>query len=205
MSSPSPRHRHLANLIVAAHADHAAFKALHALTREYLYHVALTLLRSPSLAEEALQEAYLSIWLHAGSFRPGVGSPMTWLIAIVRNRALSMLRSHACDPIIASPEAALAEANAEVDASADATGLAQLEGALMRLAPPHRQTIALAFGRDMTHAEMAQHLGVPLGTAKSWLRRGLERLRTCLEEAGTPHRPGSASVRPGRGPILCPP
>jgi hypothetical protein len=60
----------------------------------------------------------------------------------------------------------------------------RLEQAMARLEPAQRQSIALAFGQELTHAEIARHLGVPLGTAKSWLRRGLERLRVCLEEPG---------------------
>jgi RNA polymerase sigma-70 factor, ECF subfamily len=194
MHAPSEqRHQHLANLLAASAArDEAAFRALHALTHDYLHHVALRVLGSPSLAEEALQEAYLNIWLHAASFRRGDGSPMTWLIAIVRHRALSQLRS-----IPRSTEAEVDDV-AEAEAS-DPVGYGGLQRALARLEPPQRQSIALAFGRDMTHAEVARHLGVPLGTAKSWLRRGLERLRNCLEPPGAtakPARPMLAGTRP---------
>lgn len=195
MNLTHDRHSRLAGLIaVAATGDHAAFRELHALTHDYLYHTALRLLRLPSLAEDVLQDAYLSIWLHAKSFRPGQASPMTWLIAIVRNRAFSILRSNRSGVASLMSEedpALLAEVEQRdgLDLAPgaqvfDAVARMRLEQAMARLEPAQRQSIALAFGQELTHAEIARHLGVPLGTAKSWLRRGLERLRVCLEEAG---------------------
>lgn len=192
MNPNHDRQGHLAALITdAAAGDRAAFCQLHALTHDYLYHTALRLLRLPSLAEDVLQDAYLNIWLHAASFRPGQASPMTWLIAIVRNRALSILRSNRSGiASLMSDEdpALLAEAaqDEEPDPGAqvyDALARLRLQRAMACLDPAQRQSIALAFGQELTHAEVARHLGVPLGTAKSWLRRGLERLRVCMDEA----------------------
>ena len=191
MNQTHDRHSHLAALIVdAASGDRAAFRELHALTHDYLYHTALRLLRLPSLAEEVLQEAYLSIWLHAASFRPGQAKAMTWLIAIVRNRALSVLRSNRSGiaSLMSDEDPALLvelEADEAPDPGAqvfDALARLRLEHAMTRLEPAQRQSIALAYGQELTHAEIASHLGVPLGTAKSWLRRGLERLRVGMEE-----------------------
>lgn len=195
MNLTHDRHSHLAGLITAAATgDQEAFRELHALTHDYLYHTALRLLRLPSLAEDVLQDAYLNIWLHAKSFRPGQASPMTWLIAIVRNRAFSILRSNRngiASLMSEEDPALLAEIEQsdglDLDAGAqvyDAVARMRLEQAMARLEPAQRQSIALAFGQELTHAEIARHLGVPLGTAKSWLRRGLERLRVCLEEPG---------------------
>ena len=191
MNQAHDRHNHLAGLITAAAGgDHAAFGELHALTHDYLYHTALRLLRLPSLAEDVLQDAYLNIWLHAASFRPGQASPMTWLIAIVRNRAFSILRSNrnGIASLMSEEDPALlaeAEQGDDVDPGAqvfDALSRMRLSQAMEHLEPAQRQSIALAFGQELTHAEIACHLGVPLGTAKSWLRRGMARLRTCLEE-----------------------
>lgn len=191
MNLTHDRHSHLAGLITAAATgDHAAFRELHGLTHDYLYHTALRLLRLPSLAEDVLQDAYLSIWLHAASFRPGQASPMTWLIAIVRNRAFSILRSNrnGIASLMSEEDPALLAETAhgeEIDAGAqlyDLLAHMRLEQALTRLEPAQRQSIALAYGQELTHAEIARHLGVPLGTAKSWLRRGLERLRLYMEE-----------------------
>jgi len=195
MNLTHDRHSHLAGLITAAATgDHAAFRELHGLTHDYLYHTALRLLRLPSLAEDVLQDAYLSIWLHASSFRPGQASPMTWLIAIVRNRAFSILRSHRngiASLMSEEDPALLAETvqGEEIDAGAqvyDTLAHMRLEQAMTRLDPAQRQSIALAFGQELTHAEIARHLGVPLGTAKSWLRRGVERLRLYMEESAAP-------------------
>lgn len=191
MNLTHDRHSHLAGLITAAATgDHAAFRELHGLTHDYLYHTALRLLRLPSLAEDVLQDAYLNIWLHASSFRPGQASPMTWLIAIVRNRAFSILRSNRngiASLMSEDDPALLAETvqGDELDAGAqvyDTLAHMRLEQAMTRLEPAQRQSIALAFGQELTHAEIARHLGVPLGTAKSWLRRGVERLRQYMEE-----------------------
>jgi len=189
MNLTHDRHGHLAGLITAAaNGDHAAFRELHGLTHDYLYHTALRLLRLPSLAEDVLQDAYLSIWLHAASFRPGQASPMTWLIAIVRNRAFSILRSNRSgiaslmsdeDPALLAEDAQPDDAGAQ---AWDTLAQLRLEQAMTRLDPAQRQSIALAFGQELTHAEIARHLGVPLGTAKSWLRRALERLRLHMEE-----------------------
>lgn len=197
------RHIYLAALIVeAANGDHGAFRKLHTLTHDFLYHTALRLLRSPGLAEDVLQEAYLSIWLHAASFRPGQGSPMTWLIAIVRNRAFSALRSHrgGIASLMSEEDPALL-AEVEHDDGADpdaqafgALGRTRLEQALARLEPAQRQSIALVFNHELTHAEMARHLGVPLGTAKSWVRRALERLRISLEQADATGAPKPVPV-----------
>lgn len=202
MNSHHDRHNYLAALITrSAAGDERAFREVHALTHDYLYHTALRLLHLPSLAEDALQDAYLNIWLHAASFRPGQGSPMTWLIAIVRNRALSMLRSskNGMAALMSDDDPALLAETAPAD-SADAGAQVfnalrriRLEQALARLEPAQRQSLALAFGQELTHAEIAQHLGVPLGTAKSWLRRGLERLRLYLEEPAASTVPATHS------------
>ncbi len=208
MNLTHDRHSHLAGLITAAAAgDHAAFRELHGLTHDYLYHTALRLLRLPSLAEDVLQDAYLSVWLHASSFRPGQASPMTWLIAIVRNRAFSILRSNrnGIASLMSDDDPALLAETVqgdEIDAGAqvyDTLAQMRLAQAMTRLEPAQRQSIALAFGQELTHAEIARHLGVPLGTAKSWLRRGLERLRLYMEEPDTQAIKLSARHRQGIG------
>lgn len=194
----------------SAAGDRNAFREMHTLTHDYLYHTALRLLHLPSLAEDALQEAYLSIWLHAASFRPGQGSPMTWLIAIVRNRALSMLRSNknAMNTVALDDDPALLaeiESGDDTDPGVQVFNVlahARLEQALARLEPAQRHSIALAYGQELTHAEIAQHLGVPLGTAKSWVRRGLERLRLCLEEGQDQPEPTPSARRWSKGPEL---
>lgn len=191
MNMMTDRRTLLAELLVASGAgDERAFTRLHALTHQYLYHVALRLLGTPSCAEEVLQDAYVNIWTHAQRFRPGEGSPMTWLIAIVRNGALSQLRSRRIEQqrTEAAAEAAwLAELVMEDGDMSDpirqafhATLRQRLPAALAGLEPAQRQSIALTFGQGMPHAELSAHMNAPLGTVKSWLRRGMARLRETL-------------------------
>ncbi|MBB3221220.1 RNA polymerase sigma factor [Pseudoduganella umbonata] len=206
MNTTTDRRTHLADLLIASGAgNERAFSELHALTNQYLYHVALRLLGAPSCAEEVLQDAYVNIWTHARRFRPGEGSPMTWLIAIVRNGALSRLRSRRLEQqrTEAAAEAAwLAELAIDDSDASDPIRQAfydtlrrRLPEALARLEPAQRQSIALTFGQGMPHAELSAHMDAPLGTVKSWLRRGMARLRENLVQepaAGTvqPPRPG---------------
>jgi RNA polymerase sigma-70 factor (ECF subfamily) len=196
MNTLTDRRTLLAELLVASGAgDERAFNRLHALTSQYLYHVALRLLGTSSCAEEVLQDAYVNIWTHAGRFRPGEGSPMTWLIAIVRNGALSRLRSRKLEQqrAEAAAEAAWLEELAMDDGDAcdpirqafDDTLRRRLPEALARLEPAQRQSIALTYGHGMPHAELSAHMNAPLGTVKSWLRRGMTRLRQNLVQDST--------------------
>ncbi len=191
MEMITERRAHLANLLaaVAGGSEHA-FNELHGLTRAYLHNVALRLLGSQVHAEEVLQEAYVNVWTSAHRFQPTFGSPMTWLITIVRNQALSLLRSQRLErqwTLQADDPSALEEAAAADSDEADPIRQAfyaslrdRLPAALAELEPGQRQSIALTYGQGMAHAELSQHLDVPLGTVKSWLRRGLLRLNHSL-------------------------
>ena len=181
----------LADLLAAcAKRDRAAFSRLYAATSAKLYGVAVRILRREDWAEEVLQECFVSIWAHAPGYRAGLAAPMTWMTSIVRNRCLDWLRR---------PRAELADADGSLtdNALSDNPGpLAALERvtearALTRcldgLEARQRQAIALAFFDGLSHAELAQHLRQPLGTVKTWVRRGLLRLKDCLgipEQAG---------------------
>jgi RNA polymerase sigma-70 factor (ECF subfamily) len=141
-------------------------------------------------AEEVLQEAFMNVWHGAGGFDASVAGPMTWLINIVRNKAIDALRSGKSERSSTSAldEEALA-------AAADETQQPQallersleklrITGCMGELGAPQRQALALAYYRGMAHTEIAQALGTPLGTAKAWVRRGLDKLKACLEAAG---------------------
>jgi len=164
--------------------DRAAFERLYRATSAKLHGVALRILRREDWAEEVLQECYVSIWTHAPDYRPGLAAPMTWMTSIVRNRCLDWLRRPRLE--LADEDGALTEA-AESD---DPGPLAELErsnsaGSVTRclgeLDARQRQAIALAFYDGLSHAELASHLRQPLGTVKTWVRRGLLRLKSCLE------------------------
>ena len=200
------RRAHLAALLGAvAGGCEKAFAELHGLTRHYLYHVALRVLNSPPHAEEVLQEAYVTVWQQAHRFQPELGSAMTWLMTIVRNQSVSALRSQRlerhCVSLADDPHV-LDDAQAQDGADADPIRQAfyanlrrRLPAALARLEPAQRQSICLTYHRGMAHAELSAHLDVPLGTVKSWLRRGMARLGDYLveEEDAPPPRPRAAA------------
>lgn len=177
---------HLATLLQGAGmGDRRALRELYDRTATKLFGLALRITGRRDWAEDVVQESFVSIWHHAADYRPHLAAPMTWMTAIVRNRALDCLRRQAAarsgqtDPL--DDDTWLAD---------DAPGPAELALAseqahalhrcLAQLDQPQRQAIALAYLRDMSHGELAGLLRVPLGTVKSWIRRGLERLRACL-------------------------
>ena len=136
--------------------------------------------------EEVLQECYVSIWAHAPDYRAGLAAPMTWMTSIVRNRCLDSLRRPSLETADAdgsiaeqapSPDPGPLE---ELERVKDAQALGRCLG---ELEAQHRQAIALAFYDGLSHAEIARHLRAPLGTVKTWVRRGLLRLKGCLDAA----------------------
>lgn len=191
-AAPNPRSTRLTELLARVGlADQRAFQALYRETSAHLYAVALRIVREPSAAEEILQEAYVNVWHHAGRYDAALSQPLTWLTAIVRNRCLDLLRRRELDTVTLSSED---EDGAAIDIADDGPSPAEL---LLRGAAAHsvracvetleagpRQAIALAFFQGLSHGELAVHLHEPLGTVKSWVRRGLERLKRCLDGAG---------------------
>jgi RNA polymerase sigma-70 factor, ECF subfamily len=186
------RNAQLAALVAkVALGDQAAFAALYRQSSSHLYGVAVRILREGSAAEEILQEAFVSVWHHAGSYEAAKSQPLTWLTAIVRNRCLDQLRRRELDTVTMTTDD---DEGKEFDLpSGDPTPvetlLAGAEAQSIRdcvdaLDGGQKQAIALAFYQGLSHAELADHLRQPLGTVKSWVRRGLERLKSCLDRAG---------------------
>ncbi|HZI83109.1 MAG TPA: sigma-70 family RNA polymerase sigma factor [Casimicrobiaceae bacterium] len=169
-------------------SDQRAFAELYRATSAHLYAVALRILREQPAAEEALQESFVNIWHHARSYVATKSQPLTWLTSIVRNRCLDQLRRRAVETVTMDDEdegmAIATEDPGPLEAllaGADARAVGRCVDALEA---GQKQAIALAFFQGLSHAELARHLRQPLGTVKSWIRRGLERLRTCLDGAG---------------------
>lgn len=174
-------------LASAAARDAKAFRLLYNATSPKLFGYALRILHKRELAEEVLQESFVSIWNSARSYQSQLAAPMTWMAAIVRNKALDALRrtdgtlETSMDTFDSSILEALRDPAATpieaLQISSDARALANcmtmLEGA-------HRQVIGMAFYRDLSHSEVAQQMAIPIGTVKTWIRRSLERLKTCL-------------------------
>lgn len=170
--------------------DRAAFERLYRATCAHLFSVSLRILRNESRADEVLQEAYVNIWHNAGAYNAGAGTPMTWMINIVRNKSIDLLRSRKTES-----ETTTELDDATLDVAADAAGdpqqlmsdslvKARIDGCMQALPATQRQALALAYYRGMVHTDIAEALSAPLGTAKGWVRRGLEQLRACLEAAG---------------------
>ena len=129
-----------------------------------------------------MSEVYLTIWKRAGAFEPGRASPISWLATIARNRAIDWRRASGRAPPARVEEIADL---ADERASAEETMLvderaAQLHRCLDQLNQHQRDAIRTAFFDGLTYAELAERNSVPLGTMKSWVRRGLMRLKDCL-------------------------
>jgi len=181
----APPQQDLEQLIArSASGDRAAFARLYEASAAKLYGVALRILRREDWAEEVLQECYVSIWAHARDYRPVMAAPMTWMTSIVRNRCLDWLRRPALE--VNDPEGAIAEGAespvpgplARLESAKEAQALVRCLG---QLEGKQRQAIALAFYDGLSHSELAGRLREPLGTVKTWVRRGLLRLKSCLE------------------------
>jgi RNA polymerase sigma factor (sigma-70 family) len=194
----SERSRDLAALLArSALGDRAAFRALYERTSGHLYAVLLRIQRDRDLAADLLQEVYVSVWKAAGSFDAGQSQPLTWLTQIARNRAIDSLRRAQAQPRLESVHGGdddeddspgLDQRLADdapgpvqlLESAAEARALGQC---MQGLTPTQRQSVALAFYDGLSHAEVAAHMREPLGTVKSWVRRALATLKSCLERA----------------------
>lgn len=185
-------------LAQTARGEHAAFEELYRRTHTHLFGLALRMLGREQAAEDVLQEAFVSVWKSASLYRTQVDGqeiqPMTWLIAIVRNKALDALRARTRRRESELPEAVEAgedegafageAAPSALDLFAQATRALRLESCLGELDGSHRQSLALAYYQGLSHSEVAEQMGAPLGSVKAWIRRGLDKLKTCLAAAG---------------------
>ena len=164
--------------------DEKAFAELYKLTSPKLFGVALRILQRRDWAEEVLQECFVNIWHHASAYVVEKSAPQTWMTRIVRNRCLDWLRrpdhevsGEVQDAIIENWADDAAGPLERLSTSRDGHRVA---GCMQGLDGVQRQVIALAFFDGLSHSEVASHLQQPLGSVKSWIRRGLEKLRLCL-------------------------
>ena len=171
-------------LLACGRGDHAAFQQLYQRTAPKLFALCRRLLRREQLAEEALQEAFIQIWRDAARYDPGRSLPLTWMGVIVRHRCLDLLRRR-------RPESSLEDEATFVEPADDAAGPLELmlsvadshalAHCLRTLSEQQRMCITLAFYRGFTHQQLSGYLATPVGTVKSWIRRGLQRLKRCLQ------------------------
>jgi RNA polymerase sigma-70 factor (ECF subfamily) len=166
-----------------AAGDRVAFEALYRATSARLYGICLRVLSDRSEAEDVLQDAFVTIWHRAGQFDAGRAGALAWLSTIARNRAIDRLRAR--PPMSRAPLAALeelADPGTTPDRDAEtSTDRGRLERCLEQLDDRRRGLIRTAFFDGATYDELAARIGAPLGSVKSWIRRGLMQLKTCLE------------------------
>jgi len=162
--------------------DRRAFAMLYDRTSAKLYGICLRLMGSEAEAQDVLQEAYVKIWSNAGRFDAAKASPITWLAVVARNKAIDRLRQRV--PATDGIESA-AEVEDDTPSAFDLVGAQQdasrLADCLDELEEQPREAIRAAFLDGLSYPELAERDAVPLGTVKSWIRRGLQRLRGCLE------------------------
>jgi RNA polymerase sigma-70 factor, ECF subfamily len=164
--------------------DEAALGELYDRFGRIAYGLALRIIRDASLAEDAVQEAFLQVWRGAGSYRPERAKASTWLLTFVHRRAVDLVRREErrrVDPVEALADPAGPGADEE---AARGSRRQVVRTALQALPAEQRQAIELAYYGGLTQSELADRLGQPLGTIKSRMFTGLQRLRALLDEAG---------------------
>jgi RNA polymerase sigma-70 factor, ECF subfamily len=170
--------------------DRSAFERLYRATCAHLYAVSFRILKNENRADEVLQEAFMNVWHNAGAYAATAGTPMTWMINIVRNKSIDALRSGKSERARTTEiddealNVAADDAQEPQRLFDDSLNKAKIDGCMGGLSAAHRQALALAYYRGMVHTEIEMALNAPLGTAKGWVRRGLDQLRSCLEAAG---------------------
>ncbi|MGH8114382.1 MAG: sigma-70 family RNA polymerase sigma factor [Rhodanobacteraceae bacterium] len=175
----------LADLLRAsASGDHAAFAALYRHTSSKLFGVCLRMLRERGEAEDALQNVYIAVWRRAGSFDSARATAMTWLITLARNQCINRLRKYREVPLDDGAAENLTDPEPDPPAQTEASAQRRrLERCLDGLGAPQKSAVRAAFFSGATYNELATRESVPLATMKSWIRRSLILLRTCLEQS----------------------
>jgi RNA polymerase sigma-70 factor (ECF subfamily) len=176
---------------LAARADDGALAELYDRFGHVAYGLALRIVRDPALAEDAVQEAFLTIWRAAARFVPDRAKASTWILTLVHRRAVDVVRREQprrAEPIEAAPQAS---ANTTEDEAWLRLQRARVQDALRQLPDQQREALELAYYGGFTQSELADRLGEPLGTIKSRMFAGLARLRELLD-TGSEEEPWSA-------------
>lgn len=173
-------------LVRTGDEDRAAFRILYDLSSAKLFGICLRICGERQAAEDVLHEVYLTIWRRAGAYEPGRASPITWMATIARNRSIDwrrarkVRRTDPIDDLLPIPDAAPLAPDMMLAEEVSH----RLQLCLDELEDNQRSSIRTAFFDGVTYAELAERRAVPLGTMKSWVRRGLRRLRECLDRDG---------------------
>lgn len=171
-------------LVDIAGGSRNAFESLYRATSSRLFAICLRVLSDRAEAEDVLQDVFTTIWHKAHQFDPGRASPIAWLAMIARNKAIDRLRAAPARGTLAPIEFAddVADAGATpLQTAVSADERERLEACMRQLDPRRQSLIRAAFFEGSTYEELAQRIASPLGSVKSWIRRGLLQLRGCLE------------------------
>jgi RNA polymerase sigma factor (sigma-70 family) len=167
--------------------DANALRELYDATSAKLYAVAMRVVGNTEHAEDVLQEAYLNIWRIAGDYRASLSPPMAWMGVVVRSRALDFLRNRKVERSLAGPEmdeqltnTLDSDAPTPMDTSMASEQAWALHECLRKIEAKPREVLTMAYFRDLSHGELAEQLRLPLGTVKTWIRRSLDQLRSCM-------------------------
>lgn len=192
----SDRSLELSRLLARAGlGDRAAFAALYEQTSAHLLGVVLRIHRDRAQAEDILQEVYVNVWRAAQSFDAAQSQPLTWLTSIARNRAIDSLRRTQTQPRTVTGfsnsddedsdvyDTVASDAPGPLELLSRASDARALAACIEGLSAQQRQSVALAFFDGLSHAEVAERMRQPLGTVKSWVRRAMMSLKSCLEAA----------------------
>jgi RNA polymerase sigma-70 factor, ECF subfamily len=169
-------------LAAVAKGDEVAFERLYQATRAKLYGVVLRILRRADLADEVMQETYFKVWSSAGQFDPAVASPITWMLAIARNRAIDLVRRKSERSIEEEPEAMEIAADTPDPLATREMNeqLKRLLACMGRLDEERRRLVLLAYYTGWSREQLAAEFDKPVNTIKTWLRRALFDIRECL-------------------------
>jgi RNA polymerase sigma-70 factor, ECF subfamily len=165
-----------------ATGDRIAFAALYNATAGKLYGTALRILKRPDMADDVVQDAYVRIWANAASFDPAKASPITWMVTIVRNRAIDELRRIKPTSSVDAPEALEVRDPEPLvsDVMVLNSDLARLAKCLDALEPERRAMVKLAYLEGHSREDLSRQFDHPVATVKTWLHRSLKQLKACL-------------------------
>jgi RNA polymerase sigma factor (sigma-70 family) len=170
-----------------AQRDAQALRQLYDATSAKLYAVAMRVVSNKEYAEDVLQDAYLNIWRIAADYRASLSPPMAWMGVVVRSRALDFLRKRKAERALGGVDiddqfgdGLDSQEPTPLDTTIASEQAWALHECLRKIEAKPREVLTMAYFRDLSHGELAEQLRLPLGTVKTWIRRSLEQLRSCM-------------------------
>ncbi|WP_299651978.1 RNA polymerase sigma factor [uncultured Tateyamaria sp.] len=166
-------------LTACATGDRAAFRRFYDVSSRYVFGVVLGILRDREIASEVAQETYVRIWKRAGHFRADCGNPLSWIGSIARNCAIDRLRSERARGFVQFSDE-IPDIGGDPDPAGTTLDTMVIRKLLNELRPEYRQALLLCYFQGYTYIELAGVMDVPVGTAKSWVRRGIAALKEAM-------------------------